>query len=746
MPIVHRLSRAVRRSRPSRRTVLRNAVALLFALSASILGGFVQRGQTEDLYRGGPLYALETSVQDTIQRLRSPELWTYQGDGTPPAQDPRSFITIVAMDDKSIEELGVFRSWPRTYYAQVVDNLAAAGPRVIAFDVAFAEPSPEDGALAASFERAKQRRPAAPAGTGIVIAAAGSGAIRAERGPNGDVVYPKGLVPVPALAAIADVAAGNVVTDELGSVRDMPLLVSIAGTETASLAFAAVSRYQRQPPLTFERPNANTIQFAGRSIPVDRSGLLRINYFGPPSPPDNDGSQPTFRTVSFVDVLKGRADPATFRNGLVLVGLHNAFAFADDYWTPASTQGQKMAGVEIHANTAATLLSTQFLREVPFSTALALMVGITVAVALLAANLPVVLGAAAALAVMASYGLANGYSLYTVGWQLPLATPLFAAGLTFVAVIGYRVVVEQRQARALRGALASVIPPSVAHEIARDPGRVRMGGERRVISVLFTDLKGFTTFSESVDPETLSHVITEYLDRMTAVIFKYGGTVDKFIGDAVMAFWNAPLDDPDHARHACLAALEMQAELRLLGDRWTARGLPRQQMRIGINTGAASVGNMGTSQRFAYTALGDTVNLGARLEPLNNEYGTWVCISQATLDAAGGREQLLVRFLDQVAVKGKREPVPVFELLGRGDDHALKTHYAPILEPYHQAMVLYQGRQFAEAERLFQRALEAGTASGTPDGPSLVYVARCQELSVAPPAPEWDGVYVMKHK
>ena len=162
-------------------------------------------------------------------------------------------------------------------------------------------------------------------------------------------------------------------------------------------------------------------------------------------------------------------------------------------------------------------------------------------------------------------------------------------------------------------------------------------------------------------------MITEYLDAMTEVVFDFGGTVDKFVGDAVMAFWNAPLDDPDHAWHACQAALEMQAALGRLSDRWEAEGLPRQGMRIGINTGLASVGNMGSSRRFAYTALGDAVNLAARLEPLNNEYGTSICISQSTLDAASQRDALLVRHLDLVMVKGKRQAVPVFELIGRRD-------------------------------------------------------------------------------
>jgi adenylate cyclase len=231
---------------------------------------------------------------------------------------------------------------------------------------------------------------------------------------------------------------------------------------------------------------------------------------------------------------------------------------------------------------------------------------------------------------------------------------------------------------------------------------------------------------------------------MTDVVFRLGGTVDKFVGDAVMAFWNAPLDDPDHARHACEAAIAMQAALERLSDTWQAQGLPRQSMRIGINTGPASVGNMGSSRRFAYTALGDAVNLAARLEPLNNEYGTSICISQATLDALTERDLFLVRHLDLVVVKGKRQAVPVFELIGSNTDSALVARVAPVVDLYNRAMVLYHAQDFDSAADLFA---EAARARGDgPDAPSLLYIDRCRELALDPPGEVWDRVYVMKHK
>lgn len=725
------LQRFSRPTRPSRRATRRNAVALVLALAFGAIAALLQVQLSNAVYQSGPLYAMDASAQDFLLRNRSPESY-----GSATGKDPRSLITIVAIDEKSLSELGIWSNWPRTYYAQVVNNIMQAPPRVITFDVGFFDESADVPQLAASFAAARKNVPP----TAIVIGTVGQ--TQGQPGADGDLHFSQVLQPVPELAQNADVASADVVPDDAGVVRTMPLVVNLGDTEVPALGLDTVAKYLRRPKYDDGRPDPDTLLLAGRQIPVNQYGEVRINYFGPPSVVNSPTS--TFRVVSFTDVMNGRVDPSIWKDGIVFVGFSNAVGFADDYWTPVSTQGLKMDGVEIHANVAATLLSTQFLRDAPLAEDVALLFLIALLVGVLAANASVVLTAVGTLALVMVYLVANYLTVTISGTQLPVATPVLAALLPFMGITGYRVIVEQRQTRALQGALASVIPPHVAQEIARDPDAVRMGGERRVLTVLFTDLKNFTGFSESVEPELLSRVITEYLNAMTAVIFQHGGTVDKFIGDAVMAFWNAPLDDPDHAQHACEAALEMQKTLAQLGDKWEAEGLQRQYMRIGINTGVASVGNMGTSRRFAYTALGDTINLGARLEPLNNEYGTSICISQATLDAAGGSAKFLVRFLDLVAVKGKKEPAPVYELIGRVGDDVLQQYYGPILVPYGEAMVLYQGQKFGEAERLFRVAMEA-TGNG-PDAPSAVYVARCEELSVTPPEPDWDGVYVMHHK
>jgi adenylate cyclase len=617
-----------------------------------------------------------------------------------------------------------------------VRQLLAGSPRVVAFDIGFFEPTADDADVEAAFAEARSQRPP----TRIVLAAVGSlpPSGGAAVGSDGDLTFTGGLEPLARFAANAEVGFTNVLPDERGIIRSMPLLARFGGLERPALGLSAAAAYLRRPAPLDSPTTPGSVRSAGRDIPVDGAKRVKINYFGPPS--DVYGPASTFQVVSFVDVLRGRIDPDVWRNGLVFVGALGATGLADDYWTPVSPQGgRKMAGVEIHANVAATIFSAQFLRDAPIGTQIALIFGLAALVAVLVANLGVLGAVAAALILMAAFIGAELWAVHALGLLLPVTSPVIAGIVPLVGMLAYRVTLEQRRARGLLAALASVIPPTVAREIARDPDRVRLGGERRIITVLFADLKGFTSFSESVEPEILNRVITEFLEAMTQVIFRHGGTVDKFIGDAVMALWNAPLDDPEHARHACEAALEMQSTLSALSVQWQRDGLPRQSMRIGINTGPASVGNMGTRQRFAYTALGDTINLAARLEPLNGLYGTSVSLSRTTLDASGGYERFLMRFLDLVEVKGKRAPVPIYELVGCLDVETLAERHLPVLGPYRQAVALYQAQEFEAAGRLFLIASH-GSAKGI-DQPSRLYVERCAEYVQSPPAPDWDGVF-----
>jgi adenylate cyclase len=234
-------------------------------------------------------------------------------------------------------------------------------------------------------------------------------------------------------------------------------------------------------------------------------------------------------------------------------------------------------------------------------------------------------------------------------------------------------------------------------------------------------------------------LLNEYLTAMVEVLFRHRGVLDKYMGDAIMAFWNGPVSQPDHARRACLTALDMLQTLREMHDRWQARGIPPLNMGVGLNTGPMSVGNMGSDTRFDYTVMGDAVNLGSRLEGTNKDYGTNIVVSQSTLEEVK-EEGFIVRFLDLVAVKGKAQPVAVYELIGRAGEFGSFTPV--ILETYERGIQLYRAREFNDAAAAFNEVL----AARPNDGPSVMYLERCQELMLAPPPMDWDGVYVMTHK
>jgi adenylate cyclase len=303
-------------------------------------------------------------------------------------------------------------------------------------------------------------------------------------------------------------------------------------------------------------------------------------------------------------------------------------------------------------------------------------------------------------------------------------------------------VVEGRDKRRIKGAFAKYVSPDVVNEIAEDPAALRLGGQKRPLTILFSDLSGFTTLSENMDPEDLVTLLNEYLDDMTQVVLDEGGTLDKYIGDAVMAFWNAPKAYPDHADRALRAAVTMQRHMDALNRRWRGSRVGEEGMkvRIGIHTGEVVVGNLGGEGRFSYSAIGDAVNLAARLEPANKTYDTLTMVSQATL-AAGDAAKVRVRELDYVAVKGKEEPVVVYELLEMAGVR-LPEGKEEALRRYQEGMALYRRREWAGARACFLAALEAWPD----DGPSRLYVERCDGHIAHPPPPDWDFVVRRQEK
>jgi len=334
------------------------------------------------------------------------------------------------------------------------------------------------------------------------------------------------------------------------------------------------------------------------------------------------------------------------------------------------------------------------------------------------------------------------YFAFLRGWWLNFTLPAGTLTANVMVVSLYRALVEEKEKRKVRSAFGQYLSPEVIRRLLVNPQLVEP--RKTEITVMFSDIRGFTTISEKLDAQELALFLNGYLSDMTRIVFSTRGTLDKYIGDAVMAFWGAPYEEPGHAVQACIAALEMMKHVRELQKQWAAEGKPALDIGIGLNSGVASVGNMGSELRYGYTALGDAVNLSSRLEGLNKDYGTHIIANESTYAAAKG-SGFLFRELDLIRVKGKLQPVTIYELLARHSDLQQDDSLVDLLtriQKFQEARKLYRQRNWTEAQRAFQAILDRWPN----DGPSIVYLKRCQEYLAEEPLPDWDGVFTMTHK
>lgn len=639
---------------------------------------------------------------------------------------PARTTLIVGIDQRSYRALlpryGPLVNWPRTLYAQVVDRLHAAGARVIAFDIFFDAPRPEDPDVAAALRRA-----------GIVLTPVEAQGPK-EFGPRPGTAQEFDVFVRPT-AMIREAAAGegfvNVTTDQDTVVRSLPLQLRAGSEAVPALALTAVARFIRRPHVIDEPATGSLVFGAGRAIPVGPTGSMAINFLGAPSSPERGGA---FTIIPFATVLDGTFDPALVRDKIVLIGL--TIRGVDEFATPTTAE-TRMWGVEVLANAVETILSRRFLVPVSDRTTLLLMLASALLASWLVAFHAPRRAAIGVLGALGLYWLAAGL-LFDNGVLLDLVYPPGALLLGFAVTMVYRVAFEQAEQKIIRGVMARYLSPSVSQWALKDPERLKLGGETRTMTVLFSDLRGFTTLSHELEPQALVALLNEYMTAMTDIVFRHDGVLDKYVGDAIMAFWNAPMEQPDHATRACHAALDMIARLRELNADWERRGLQRLDLGIGINSGPMVVGNMGSRDRLAYTVMGDAVNVASRLEGLSKEYGTQLVIGEATKIEAG--QAFAYRFLDIVAVKGRMEPVAVYEVLGRTGD--LDRTRAAFVASYERGLALYRSRRWTEAAALF----EALKAEAPEDGPSSLYLRRSRTLLEQPPPDDWDGVYVAPQK
>jgi adenylate cyclase len=474
-----------------------------------------------------------------------------------------------------------------------------------------------------------------------------------------------------------------------------------------------------------------SLQFGDKlTVKPDWLGRVLINYRGP---------RETYPYCSIADVVNHTYKPGTFRDKIVLVGA-SATGIGDLRTPPYG--GIDYPGLEVHANVIDNMLNNGFLIRGAHQEILDLLL-------ILIFGIP--LGTAMALvsprwmwfglALLLPFGFLI-YISFVRGYWLNFTLPAGTLTANVMLVSLYRALVEEKEKRKVRSAFGQYLSPEVIRRLLVNPQLVEP--RKTEITVMFSDIRGFTTISEKLDAQDLALFLNGYLSDMTKIVFDTQGTLDKYIGDAVMAFWGAPFEEPDHAANACSASLAMMKTVRAMQKQWEAEGKPKLDIGIGLNSGPASVGNMGSALRYGYTALGDTVNLSSRLEGLNKEYGTHILVNESTY-AEVKDDGFLFRELDIIRVKGKLQPVTIYELVGNLSELEHDPAYNELkqrLKDFAAARELYRKRDWEQAQHAFQEILNR-----TPDdGPSRMYWKRCQEYLFDEPPLGWDGVFTMTHK
>lgn len=724
-----------------------------FALLLALLGHSAQ------IYRIGLIERLDAIFYDAKLRLTMPR-----------TVDER--VVIVDIDEKSLAEQGRW-PWGRDRMALLMDKLFDHyRVDVVGFDVVFAEPDVSSGIKSleqlasdslrgnAGFQSAlREMRPRLDYDARFAASLKDRKVILGYYLSNIAGGHSSGVLPAPTFSG--DVLAGkphaitrwqthggnlpilqknaagaghfNPLVDFDGISRRVPLLVEYQGAYYESLALAVVRAVLGFVPVLpgfadqtylewIELPTAQ----GSIAIPVDERASVLIPY---------RGGQGSFLYVSASDVLNDRVPAASLQGRIVLVGT-TAPGLMDLRATPVSSA---YPGVEVHANLIAGILDGAIKHKPDYLLA-ADVLQVFVAGVLMVFLLPLLSPLKATLS--GSLILLSLFGLNLMLWQganlvLPFANTFLMVTLLYAINMSWGYFVESRTKRQFTELFGQYVPPELVDEMAKNPKGYSMSGRKAELTVLFSDVRGFTTISEGLQPDELAALMNEYLGAMTEVVRHQRGTLDKYIGDAIMAFWGAPMADPDHAFHAVVTALEMQAALTDLNQRLQAKGWPALKIGVGVNTGTMTVGDMGSPVRKAYTVMGDAVNLGSRLEGITKQYGVGIIVGEGTRELLGDR--FVLRELDRVRVKGKAEPVGIYEPLGVAGQVAAAQMEQ--LQLWNQALQAYRAQDWDRAEMLLLNLVRQ-----QPHYLYELYAKRISDHREHPLAPDWDGVTTFETK
>lgn len=709
----------------------------------------------------------EQSSLDARFRLRGP-------------RSPRSHrIVIVALDDRTRLELPEL--WQtRRGFANLIERVSAANPSQVAIDAFFSSPEQHLSAETVASVRSALRALGQAENPDATLERAANAlrlvdaetrgddvlAKAVDRAGNvilamlfflGDTAAPPGnrepellakarfpefvfldrssAGPTPASGAslpLGPIAEGalalghvNVQRDTDGAVRTLPLVLEHGGRYYQSLALQLAARELGVDP-TFVQGERGVL-LGGRKAATDAQGVARLSFLGPSE---------TFPRVSAATIMNQDHPDERLRNKVVLIGYTDTAR--DKLPTPFE---QQLDGVELHATALHNLLHGEFLQTATpwFGLGSVLILGALLTLAQLrrVRNRRAWLVGAVALACIALHALLSQMLFVRAQLAIDFVAPALSALLIAIASMSAALATEGRERVRLRTAFSQYVNENLVDRIIANPAQVRLGGERRDLTVLFSDIRGFSRFSETLEPEDLSDFLNEYLTPMTEVVLAEHGMLDKYVGDAVMAVYGAPLPLPAHPAHACRSALAMLEALQPLNRNWRERGLPAIEIGIGINSGTMAVGNMGSAARFDYTVMGDAVNLGARLEGLTKTYRVGVLVGEQTARQAG--REFVFREVDSVRVVGRAAATRVFQLCGYRESSPFSQSD---IERFEEALRLYRHRHWNEAEAAFSAFLRLHPN----DGPAAVLRGRIASLREQALTSEWDGIYVQSSK
>ena len=669
-----------------------------------------------------------------------------------PLDVSESPIIILAIDDQSDESTPDRWPWPRSYFAHVIENLNEAGAKVIGVDVIFDQPdihgTESDDQLADILNKYDN----------VVL----SGKVTSIRGRADQIIQVPPYNKFTESGTLWGLVSSEV--DEDGIYRGYLVGQSVLDTTFSSFATEVLKIYNGYDYKMELQNLPDQFVLGEYIIPKFSVNSMLINYYGPA------GTYPYFSFDNVLDdqdfdlldeydldafddpgfpedgIPPGPLHSDVFKDKIILIG-STMQELHDDFPTPfleikdesGRSSQALMPGVETHANALQTIIDQNYLSEIGFWENLILLILLALVLYIITYYLPLIWGIISSVFVVFIYFASSIYLFTDYNFISEITTPIFLIIFSFGGHTFYQYILSQKEKKLIQGAFAHYVPEKVVSKILENPDQLQLGGELQVVSVMFSDVAGFTSISEKLTPTQLVYLLNDYLTEMTEIVLQNDGIIDKYEGDAIMAEFGVPVHYDNHPYMACKSAIEMQRKLKEMRAFWKKQNKPMLKARIGINTGEVIVGNMGSRNVFDYTVMGDHVNLGSRLEGANKFYGTDIMISEFTHEYI--KDQFYTRPLDLIKVKGKDKPIKVYELIAFKEDK-LKDNYLQMLQLYEQGINSYNSRNWDEAIDSFEHCIRLVPT----DSPSEEYRRRCIEYKFNQPPEEWDGVTIMKEK